>query len=87
MFTVGYGDIYPHTVVGKIAAMILMMAGLALFGWVTAALASVFVSGDKKPKEERARLSRQLEQISERLAAIEARLASGETDAEAQVRK
>ena len=27
MFTVGYGDTYPHTVVGKVAATLLMFSG------------------------------------------------------------
>ena len=36
MFTVGYGDTYPHTPVGKVSALFVMFAGIALFGWVTA---------------------------------------------------
>jgi voltage-gated potassium channel len=78
MFTVGYGDTYPHTVIGKIAALILMLAGLALIASLTAGLASMFVTGDDNPAKHRAALRSQLEQISERLATIEARLSDQE---------
>jgi len=81
MFTVGYGDTYPHTVVGKVAALVLMVAGLALIASLTAGLASMFVSGDDKPAKQRAALRDQLDQISQRLAAIEARLSEREAPA------
>lgn len=41
--TVGYGDLYPVTVPGRLIAVGLMIAGVALLGSVTAALASWFV--------------------------------------------
>ena len=47
MLTVGYGDTYPHTVGGKIAAVILMLVGITVVGWLTAALASMFVEHDE----------------------------------------
>lgn len=41
--TVGYGDLYPITLAGRVLAVLLMLAGLALVGAVTATLASWFV--------------------------------------------
>jgi len=40
MSTVGYGDHYPVTAEGRIVAVALMLAGVALLGTVTAAIAS-----------------------------------------------
>jgi len=41
--TVGYGDRYPVTGEGRLVAVLLMLAGIALLGVVTAAVASWFV--------------------------------------------
>lgn len=41
--TVGYGDRYPVTIEGRIIAMLLMTAGVGLFGTFTAFVASWFV--------------------------------------------
>jgi voltage-gated potassium channel len=41
--TVGYGDVYPVTFVGRVIAIGVMAAGLALLGTVTATLASFFI--------------------------------------------
>jgi voltage-gated potassium channel len=45
--TVGYGDIYPTTVQGRIIGMILMFVGIGFLSLLTASIASRFV------KEER----------------------------------
>ncbi len=41
--TVGYGDLYPVTLEGRLVAVILMTTGVGLFGTFTAFVASWFV--------------------------------------------
>ena len=46
--TVGYGDITPATVGGRIIAAMLMVIGIGLFSFVTANIASRFVVQDEQ---------------------------------------
>ena len=41
--TIGYGDLYPMTVTGRVIAVLLMIGGITLIGVVTASLASWIV--------------------------------------------
>ncbi len=41
--TVGYGDLYPVTPIGRVVAAALMMSGIAVLGIVTASIASWLV--------------------------------------------
>lgn len=47
--TVGYGDIYPITVGGRITAIVLLIIGLSSFGVFTAAVAAWFTRGNQPP--------------------------------------
>jgi voltage-gated potassium channel len=49
--TVGYGDITPTTIAGRIIGVIIMMFGIGILGMFTASVASFFV--EKKLKEDR----------------------------------
>ncbi|WP_138413969.1 potassium channel family protein [Sinomonas gamaensis] len=51
--TVGYGDRYPVTDVGRAAAIVLMLAGIAVLGVVTASIASWLVEAVAKETAER----------------------------------
>lgn len=48
--TVGYGDIYPATVEGKIIASILMIVGIGILGVLISALGVSFIESRLKPK-------------------------------------
>ena len=45
--TVGYGDIYPTTVQGRLIALILMFVGIGFLSLLTAAVASRFVKQER----------------------------------------
>ena len=46
--TVGYGDVYPVTTEGRIAAMALMLLGIGLFGAITATITSYLMSSEPR---------------------------------------
>ncbi len=68
--TVGYGDRFPLSPAGRGVAVVLMVAGIAMFGIVTASIAAYFV--EQRAEQD---LAGRLDQILERLDRLEARLA------------
>ncbi|MFD1126139.1 ion transporter [Lentilactobacillus raoultii] len=46
--TVGYGDISPHTIIGKIAAVLLMFCGIGIIGSLTSTLTTFFTHQDNE---------------------------------------
>jgi len=68
MTTVGYGDLYPVTPGGRGVAVFMMLAGIAVFGVITANVASFFFVQEAEQQDDR------LDEILERLARIEERL-------------
>jgi voltage-gated potassium channel len=71
--TVGYGDRYPVTVEGRLVAVSLMVAGIALLGVVTASLASWFVENLRRTG---AAVERELDEVSADVDRAEAQLAA-----------
>jgi voltage-gated potassium channel len=74
--TVGYGDIVPHTVGGRVVAVALMLVGFSLIPLLASAIVSVLVSKRSqverdKVEEERQENAAALSRIDERLARIE----------------
>jgi voltage-gated potassium channel len=69
--TVGYGDIVPHTVAGRIIAVALMLVGFSLIPLLASAVVSVLVS--KRSQAEREEAEQALGRIEELLARLERR--------------
>jgi voltage-gated potassium channel len=77
--TVGYGDLSPATDAGKVIAMVVMVSGIGFVAMLTAAVAERFVRRDVQHVEHseshgQAAIVARLDDISERLARLEARL-------------
>jgi voltage-gated potassium channel len=51
--TVGYGDVFPITPEGRLAAMVLMLLGIGLFSAITATMASYLISTGRPPDASR----------------------------------
>jgi voltage-gated potassium channel len=73
--TVGYGDRFPMSPAGRGVAVVLMLAGIALFGVITASIAAYFV--EQKAEQD---LAGRLDRVLERLEVIEAKLRSDEPE-------
>ncbi|MBA3404529.1 MAG: ion transporter, partial [Gemmatimonadaceae bacterium] len=52
MTTVGYGDVYPITPEGRVAAAVLMILGISLFGVVTATATGLIIRGSGDAEQE-----------------------------------
>ncbi|MBA3552423.1 MAG: potassium channel family protein [Actinobacteria bacterium] len=67
--TVGYGDRFPVTAVGRGIAVVLMVMGISLFGLLTASLASFFVERDAETSvdERLLEIRTQLEEVKQLL--------------------
>jgi voltage-gated potassium channel len=77
--TVGYGDRFPVTPVGRGVAVVLMVLGIGLFGLLAASLASFFIA-EREEDESKA----QLAEINDRLERIEALLVQTPTEGSAR---
>jgi voltage-gated potassium channel len=72
--TVGYGDLYPHTVAGRIIAMLVMLLGIGFLAVLTATVASHFVQVDQK--SEGSQVLETLQRIESDVAELKAQLAA-----------
>jgi len=70
--TVGYGDFYPTTSIGRMIASALIMAGVGLFGTFTAYVASFFMQYEESADDQ---VLVELEVIKEQLKALESKIA------------
>ena len=81
--TVGYGDVVPTTVAGRVVGSIVIILGVTFLAFLTATVTSYFVSSDQEAAktqelEQREAADRELKELlqrlEERLAAIESKL-------------
>jgi voltage-gated potassium channel len=70
--TVGYGDYTPHSVSGRIVAVLLMLVGIGFLSILTATIASSFVSRDAETEQTADK--RDHNEVLDALRRIEARL-------------
>ena len=70
--TVGYGDTFPSSILGRVVAGLLMLVGIGFLGLVTASVAARFVESDASDKHEQSRDERR--EILTRLEAMDNRL-------------
>ncbi|CDX64447.1 Putative uncharacterized protein [Leuconostoc citreum] len=59
--TVGYGDISPHTEVGRFVAIVLMIVGIGLIGSVTSTVTAYFV--EEKKDETKSNVENELQEL------------------------
>ena len=72
--TVGYGDRYPVTADGRLVGIGLMIAGVGLFGVVTASFATWLVDSLRDDDEALASTRQDIEALHDRLSSIDKRL-------------
>ena len=73
--TVGYGDLYPTTVQGRLIGMVLMFVGIGFLSLLTAAVASRFVREERS--EEHEELIEALRRIEADVAELKSRASIG----------
>jgi voltage-gated potassium channel len=72
--TAGYGDKYPVTPEGRVIGVILMAAGVGLFGTLTAYIASAFLNPGKIGGPSEAELAQELRLLREKMEGLETKL-------------
>jgi voltage-gated potassium channel len=73
--TVGYGDVIPVSLAGRLVAALVMLLGIGFLTVITASITSTFVSRSRhEPSGADAAMAEQLRQLDTRLERIEAAL-------------
>jgi voltage-gated potassium channel len=73
--TVGYGDRYPVTVLGRISGVFIMFAGVGIIGVLASILSSILVGAPSTPAEVEAPAAQPVVQANDELVAIKNELA------------
>jgi voltage-gated potassium channel len=73
--TVGYGDRYPVTVLGRISGIFIMFAGVGIIGVLASILSSILVGAPSTPEEEETPVETPALPVESELAAIRNELA------------
>ena len=71
--TVGYGDTFPTSALGRVVAAALAVVGIGFLGLATGAIGAHFVHADREASDRQDEILAQLRRIDERLARIESR--------------
>jgi voltage-gated potassium channel len=75
--TVGYGDVVPHSAVGRIIGTLVMVTGIAFISLITASVTAALVEQTRRGRQSSDdSVVAALEEVSSRLDAIERRLDS-----------
>jgi voltage-gated potassium channel len=76
--TVGYGDVVPTTVEGRILAIFVMVMGLGLFSLLTANFSAFLIGRNKREEDRQDKLIDQIKELSEKIDKLEEKM-DGET--------
>lgn len=63
--TVGYGDISPDTISGRIVAVVLMLVGIGIIGMLTSSITTFFIKGEDKASPTITFIKEQLDRMDE----------------------
>jgi voltage-gated potassium channel len=69
--TVGYGDVVPEHLAGRLIGVVLMLQGIALLTVITASVSATLIEQARRRRQQPDAVLAKLEQIESRLEAIE----------------